>query len=88
MKRQGTYLNIVVTAVALLLAGLLWSQFTERGPVVRSSYGAIDDENGVPDSGAQLERIIRELREIRVTLEATKELMENGKVQVQVTDLD
>ena len=88
MKRQGTYLNIVVTAVALLLAGLLWTQVADRGPVVRSSYAAIDDGNGVPDSGAQLERIIRELHEIRVTLEATKELMEDGMVQVQVTNLD
>ncbi len=88
MKRQGTYLNIVLTAVTILLAALLWTQFSGRGGMVQSSFAADRDGSGIPDAGAQLERIIRELREIRVTLEATKELMESGRAKVQVTNLD
>ncbi len=88
MKRQGAYVNIVLTAVTILLAALVWTQFSGRGGMVRSSFAADRDGSGVPDSGQQLERIIRELREIRVNLEATKELMESGKAQVHVTNLD
>ncbi len=88
MNRQGTYLNIVLTALTLVLAALLWTQFASHGDMVRSSFASDRGASGIPDSGEQRERIIRELREMRGTLEATKELMESGRAKVQVTNLD
>ncbi len=88
MKRQGTYLNIVLTALTIVLAALLWTQFSSSGGVVRSSFASDRSATGIPDSGEQRERIIRELREMRGTLEATRELMESGRAKVQVTNLD
>ena len=88
MKRQGTYLNIVLTALTLVVGALLWTQFASRGGMVRSSFASDRSTSGIPDAGEQRERIIRELREMRGTLEATRKLMESGRVKVQVTNLD
>ena len=87
MKRQGTYLNIVLTALTLVLAVLLWTQFASRGGMVRSSFASDRIASGIPDAGEQRERIIRELQAIRGTLEATRQLMESGHAKVQVTNL-
>ncbi len=51
MKRQGAYLNIVLTAVTILLAVLLWTQFSESGGMVRSSFAADRGGSGIPDAG-------------------------------------
>ncbi len=88
MKRQGAYLNIVLTAVTILLAALLWTQFSGRGGMVQSSFAADRGGSGIPDAGEQRERMIRELRELRGTLEATRKLLESGRAKVQVTNLD
>ena len=88
MKRQGAYLNIVLTAVTILLAVLLWTQFSGRGGMVRPSFATDRGGSGIPDAGEQRERIVRELRELRGTLEATKKLLESGRAKVQVTNLD
>ena len=88
MKRQGAYLNIVLTAVTILLAALLWTQFSGQGGMVRSSFAADRNGSGVPDAGEQRERMIREIQELRNTLEATRKLMESGRAKVQVTNLD
>ena len=88
MKRQGAYLNIVLTAVTILLAALVWTQFSGQAGMVRSSIAADRVGTGVPDAGEQRERMIRELRELRGTLEAMRKLMESGRAKVQVTNLD
>ena len=88
MKRQGTYLNIVLTALTIVLAALLWTQFASKGGAVRRSFASDRAVSGIPDSGEQRERIIRELREMRGTMEATRQLMESGRAKVQVTNLD
>ena len=88
MKRQGIYLNIVLTALTIVLAALLWTQFASGGGVARSSFASDRSPDGIPDAGEQRERIVRELQEIRGTLEATRQLMESGRAKVQVTNLD
>ncbi len=88
MKSQSTYLNIILTALTIVLAALLWTQFASGGGAVRSSFATDRIATGIPDSGAQRERIIHELRELRGTLEATRQLMESGRAKVQVTNLD
>ena len=79
MKRQSTYLNIILTALTIVIAALLWTQFASGGGAPLSSFASDRSPSGIPDAGEQRERIIRELQELRGTLEATRQLMESGR---------
>jgi hypothetical protein len=90
--RQGTYLNVILTVNAVLLAGALWTQIA-GGPVLTQSAsaqspGGRDSGKGIPDAGAQREKMIEALRDLKASVDASRKLLESGKLRVQVTNLD
>ena len=76
------YLNGILTVLALLLALNLWTAWTASpaAPDLASTARA----QGIPDEGAQRQRIIDQLKLLNQKTEGILALLGSGKVRVQV----
>ena len=90
--RQGTYLNVILTVNAALLAGLLWSQVAGSPVLTQSavaqSAGAEKPAVGIPNAADQRQKAIEALRELNATVASLKKTIEGGKLKVEVTNFD
>ncbi len=84
--RSIRYLNVILTALAVLLAAQLWTAWTAGAgtPVLASSAQAAQPPGGIPDSGAQLQQIIDLLKRQTQQTEDLMTLLRSGQVRVQV----
>jgi hypothetical protein len=78
--RDNKYLNVILTINAVLLAAVLWLQFS--GP-----QRAAAQTSGLPDAGAQRRQMIDSLGRIERSMAETRSLLEKGKVRVEVTNV-
>jgi len=91
--RQGTYLNVILTVNAVLLAGLVWTQVAGV-PVFAGNASAQSRSRlgppppTVPNAGKQRERIAAKIMELKASVDETRSLLESGRVKVEVTNLD
>lgn len=86
--RQGTYLNVILTANAVLLAALLWTQVVS-GPVFEQSANAQSKEGvGVPNAAEQRQKMLEALRDIKASVDSTNKTIQGGKLKVEVSNLD
>lgn len=85
--RQGTYLNIILTVNAMLLAALVWTQVADR-PLLSTSAHAQTFREAPLNAGAQRQKMIELLTEMRKESEKTRKLLEAGNASVKVTNLD
>lgn len=86
--RQGTYLNVILTVNAVLLAGLLWTHVASA-PVFEQSASAQSKEGvGVPNAADQRQKMIETLRDLKASVDATNKVIQGGKLKVEVSNLD
>jgi len=90
--RQSKYLNMILTVNAFLLAGLLWTQvvggpsFVPEAMAQKRSFGP--QVPNVPNAGQQRADIAKSIQKLNESVQAMKRLLESGRIQVQVTNLD
>ena len=90
----GKYLNVILTVNAALLSALLWTQFagTEAAAFGQSASAyqspSMPPETGIPNAGAQRQRQIEELQQLRASVDAMKKTLEGGKMKVIVANTD
>jgi hypothetical protein len=96
--RERKYLNVILTVNAVLLACLLWTQVASE-PVFEETATAEPQSRSrrqertrpigaLPNATEQRLEIVRALREMKRAIDAQGELLESGKVKVEVTNLD
>ncbi len=87
--RQSTYLNVILTVNAVLLTGILWTQFASRAPFDSTAAAQADPPGGgIPNAAAQRQRMIESLNEIKGSVEATRQLISSGKLKVEVANIE
>jgi hypothetical protein len=87
--RQGTYLNAILTANALLLGGILWTQVAGKPALEQEALAqAAGEGGGVPNAAAQRQKMIDMLKEMKVSVDNASKLLLSGKVRVEVTNID
>lgn len=95
--RQGTYLNVILTANALLLAGVLWTQVAGHPALAQDAYAQTFMSTGgtggtpgvgIPNAADQRHKMIEILREVKASVDAASKLMQSGKLKVEVINLD
>lgn len=90
--RQSTYLNVILTVNAVLLTGILWTQLASGPALVPTAQAQTQPPGsggvGIPNAADQRQRMIESLREIKGSVEATRRLLESGKVKVEVSNID
>ena len=90
--RRTSYLNGILTANAVLLAGLLWTQIAGQ-PLLSSTAAAQNRTPArpvptIPNAAKQRNEIVAAIHELRRTTEETMRLIRSGRIKVEVTNLD
>jgi hypothetical protein len=88
--RQTTYLNVILTVNAVLLAGVLWTQLASRPLLAQSAEAQVAvaaGTPGIPNAGGQRDQMIRQLDRVNRNIESVARLVEAGRVKVEVTNL-
>ena|SRR6185503_2642628 len=96
--RQGKYLNGILTVNAVLLAGLLWTQIAGKA-MLASEAAAQSTASGTPlgragadavmtNAAEQRQRMIESLKEIKTSIDATRKVVEGGKMKVEISNID
>lgn len=83
--RQQTYLNVILTVNAALLAGVIWTQVADRPLLVESAHA--QPKRGFPNPSQQRQTIISLLKSIDSTTAEQAKLLESGKLKVEITAL-
>jgi len=91
--RQRTYLNVILTVNACLLAGLLWTQIMPQPPLAQRAVaeeivGPDFPRLGIPNAAEQRKKMIDSLTRLQRSVDAQQKLLQSGKVKVQVTNFD
>lgn len=87
--RQSKYLNVILTVNAILLAGLLWTQVAGRAPLTPEAHAQTSQSGtGFVNAAEQRQRMIEALNEIKGSVEATRKMVESGRMKVEVANID
>ena len=90
--RRDTYLNIILTVNAILLATMLWVQVADQPLLAENAVAQRrtkpSNQFTFPNDAAQRQKLIEEMRKMGKSVEATRKLIESGKLRVEVTNLD
>lgn len=78
------YLNVILTAVAILLALQLWTSWTGASldqpiKLVSSAHAA-----GIPNAGHQRKQMIDRLKEVSAKLDQLNDQFRSGKARVRI----
>lgn len=85
--RHMKYLNVILTVNAVLLAGLLWTQVMGGLPMASQAHAQSAPSTFV-NAAEQRQRMIEALHEIKGSVDATRKVVESGKMKVEVTNID
>lgn len=85
--RQSKYLNVILTVNAVLLAGVMWTQLSDRAAFSSAAH-AQSSGSGFVNAAEQRQRMIEALNEIKGSVEATRKVVESGKMKVEVANID
>ncbi|MBL9120661.1 MAG: hypothetical protein JNL80_12190 [Phycisphaerae bacterium] len=87
--RSRQFLNGILTVNAVLLAALVWTNVSDGPSTAHAapSFTQDDQTMGVPNAGAQRERLIAEVRSLRDDIRALDGTLNGGKVKVNVGNL-
>lgn len=89
--RRNSYLNVILTVNALLLAGLVWVQVADEPLMANTATAQVRSkptEIKVPNAAAQRQAIVDELKKTNQSLEALKRTIESGGLQVEVANAE
>lgn len=87
VRRSQQFLNGILTVNAVLLAALVWTNVSDgpsRAEAAPLLPQADEVQGGVPNAGAQRERMISEIRALREDVRALEQAMSSGRVKVNV----
>ncbi len=89
--RQRNYLNVILTANAVLLAGLLWTQVADT-PLLATSASAQNRTKyasppTIPNAAKQRNDLLRAVQSLQASVDGLKRSVEGG-IRVQVTNFD
>ena len=85
--RQRTYLNVILTVNALLLACLLWTQVA-AAPFAAQTAIAQEPRLLIPNAAEQRKKMIDAMEQINQSIDAQHRLLKSGAVTVKVANLD
>ncbi|MCH7571296.1 MAG: hypothetical protein IH891_00105 [Planctomycetes bacterium] len=86
--RRDTYLNIILTVNAILLATMLWVQIADQPLLAGNASAQRQSKQFVfPNDADQRQKLIEEMKKMSKSMEATRKLIESGKLRVEVTNL-
>jgi hypothetical protein len=89
-RRTRTYLNAILTVNAVLIAALVWTNVSD-GPVTANAsplFAQVDEPTGgVPNAGAQRERMIAEVRALREDIRGLESALSSGKLKVNIGNM-
>lgn len=80
--RSLKYLNTILTILAILLSLNLWMTWTQM-PQANLPVESQAQAAGIPDSGAQLQQQIEQLKQLNRTSEELVGLFKNGQARVR-----
>jgi len=101
--KQAKYLNVILTANAMLLGGLLWTQVASEAPLTRqaaaqTNRGTIRGSGGVyretpnefvpPNAAMQRKETRVAVENLKRSVDLLYQLLESGRLKVEVTNLD
>ncbi len=92
MVRSRGFLSGILTANAVLLAVLVWTNITEgpsradAAPIVAAPQSDEQPSVGVPNAGAQRERLIAEVRSLREDVRALEQAVNSGRMKVTISN--
>lgn len=87
--RNGTYLNVILTVNAVLLAALVWVQVTgPAAPQPATAVAGTTMVQGIPNAGAQRERMVRAIQSLEESVNGVSKTLAGGKLAVRVENLD
>ncbi|HEX7008914.1 MAG TPA: hypothetical protein VF184_02965 [Phycisphaeraceae bacterium] len=82
--RSVRYLNAILTVLAVLLALNLWVTWAATPGGQALSWAEPAQAAGIPNAGEQRKQMIDLLKALNVKVNQLTELVESGKVRVQV----
>ncbi|HWB20450.1 MAG TPA: hypothetical protein VG711_09140 [Phycisphaerales bacterium] len=87
--RRHALLNGLLTLNAILMAGVLWTQLSDR-PIFagKATAGPADPAlaPSIPNAADQRQKIVDELRGIKASMESLKQSIQGGTYKVEVTN--
>ena len=91
--RQGTYLNVILTVNAVLLAGVLWTALAGHPVLDRSASAQSSGTTGSPSlipvtAADQRESLLNAVRDVKASVDGLKKSLEGGKVRVEIANVD
>jgi hypothetical protein len=84
---QGKYLNVILTANAVLLSAVVWVQVAGN-PLATTAHAQKPPETGIPNAASQRQRMIEELQSMRTSVDAMRKTVEGGKMKVVIGNVD
>ena len=85
MKRP-TYLNCVLTVIALLLTAAVWTAIAER-PLFATQAAASPMSPDIPDAGLQRKAIETAIKDMQRDVQQINTTLSGGRMKVEVTNL-
>ncbi len=77
--RSIRYTNVILTVLAVLLSLQLWTQWSGGPSIATTGYAA-----GIPDSGAQRQQMVDQLKLLNSKVDQLKGMFASGKARVTV----
>lgn len=86
---RARYLNVILTVNAALLSVIAWTQLAGGAPWSGSAMAQSPGEpQGIPNAGAQRQRMVQELQGLRESVDGMKKQLESGKMKVIIANVD
>lgn len=84
---QARFLNVILTVNAVALSAIAWTQLA-GAPLSNSAQAQTPPEQGIPNAGAQRQRMIQELQGLRESVDSMKKQLDGGKMKVIIANID
>lgn len=84
--KQVRYLNVILTANAVLVAGLLWTQISAQPHFVQEA-AAQGSGGGMVSAGEQRQRMIESLKELEKSVNENTRVLERSTLRVHVENI-
>ena len=89
--RQSTYMNVILTVIAVLLSSLLWMQVAAKPLFAQGAEAQSTTRKAqsspLSNAAADRAKMIAVLERMQKAVTSSQKLLESGKVKVQVSNL-
>ena len=85
--KKPSYLNCVLTAIAILLAALVWTHVADRPMLAAEASANFAPPTGVPNAGLQRAQIRDAVVDLQKEVQKLNKMMTGGVLKVEVTNI-